>query len=174
MKPAIHVPHPWSRSVNGLAFLPVGFTDRSGAGHGIGCEYDSRFLVRFTMQEVGGEMQGAVFHFSRPGAGVGEKNFVGPLSIAVSPRGDIHIGNIYDSGWLGGRNTGTITRLRAVAGGPNGIRDLKAVPGGFRLIFASRVDALAASKPGSYTVSGYTRTWTVSYTHLTLPTSDLV
>ncbi len=164
VKPAIHVPHPWSRSVNGLAFLPLGFADRSVAGHGVGCEYDSRFLVRFTMQEVGGEMQGAVFHFSRPGAGVGEKNFVGPLSIAVSPKGDIYVGNIYDSGWLGGRNTGTITRLRAVAGGPNGIRDLKAVPGGFRLTFARRVDARAAAKPGSYTVSGYTRTWKGGYT----------
>jgi len=164
VKPAIHVPHPWSRSVNGLAFLPKGFTDRSVAGHGIGCEYDNRFLVRFTMQEVGGEMQGAVFHFSRPGAGVGDKNFVGPLSVAVSPRGHIYIGNIYDSGWLGGRNTGTITRLRPVAGGPNGIRDLKAVPTGFRLEFARAVDRQVASKPESYTVSGYTRVWKGGYT----------
>ena len=164
VKPAIHVPHPWSRSVNGLAFLPREFADRSVAGHGIGCEYDNRFLVRFTMQEVDGEMQGAVFHFSRPGAGVGDKNFVGPLSVAVSPKGHIYIGNIYDSGWLGGRNTGTITRLRPVAGGPNGLRDLRAVPGGFRLKFARAVDRGAASKPESYSVSGYTRVWKGGYT----------
>ena len=164
VKPAIHVPHPWSRSVNGLAFLPKTFGDRSVAGHGIGCEYDNRFLVRFTMQEVGGEMQGAVFHFSRPGAGVGDKNFVGPLSVAVSPRGDIYIGNIYDSGWLGGRNTGTITRLRPIPGGPNGMRDVKAVPGGFRVTFARPVNREAASKPDAYTVSGYTRAWKGGYT----------
>ena len=164
VKPAIQVPHPWSRSVNGLAFLPTKFADRSVAGHGIGCEYDSRFLVRFTVEEVGGEMQGAVFHFSRPGAGVGDRNFVGPLSIAVSPAGDIYIGNIYDSGWLGGRNTGTITRLSPVAGGPNGMRDLKVVPGGLRVVFAKAIDRVAAAKPDAYAVSGYTRAWKGGYT----------
>ncbi|MFP6701375.1 MAG: PQQ-dependent sugar dehydrogenase, partial [Planctomycetaceae bacterium] len=164
VKPAIRVPHPWSRSVNGLAFLPTKFADGSVAGHGIGCEYDNRFLVRFTVEEVGGEMQGAVFHFSRPGAGVGERNFVGPLSIAVSPGGDIYIGNIYDSGWLGGRNTGTITKLSPVSGGPNGMRDLKVVPGGLRVVFAKAVDRVVAAKPDAYTVSGYTRVWKGGYT----------
>ena len=163
VKPAIHVPHPWSRSVNGLTFLPGQFADASVAGHGIGCEYDNRFLVRFTMQEVGGEMQGAVFHFSRPGAGVGDSNFVGPLSVAVSPKGDIYIGNIYDSGWLGGRNTGTITRLRPRESRPNGLRDLKAIPGGFEVTFAQPVDRQAAAQPTAYTVSGYTRVWKGGY-----------
>ena len=108
-------------------------------------------------------MQGAVFHFSRPGAGVGDSNFVGPLSVAVSPKGDIYIGNIYDSGWLGGRNTGTITRLRPRESRPNGLRDLKAIPGGFEVTFAQPVDRQAAAQPTAYTVSGYTRVWKGGY-----------
>ncbi len=162
--PAIHVPHPWSRSVNGLLFLPKNFGDSSMINHGIGCEYDNRFLVRFTLQEVGGEMQGAVYHFSRPGVGAGGENFVGPLCGAVSPRGDIYIGNIFDSGWLGGRNTGTITRLRRSRKGLNGLRELTAVPGGFLLKFASAVDRRSAGLAESYSVSGYTRVWKGGYT----------
>ena len=162
--PAIHVPHPWSRSVNGLVFLPGDFGDPSMINHGIGCEYDNRFLVRFTLQEVGGEMQGAVYHFSRPGVGAGGKNFVGPLCSAVSPDGDIYVGNIFDSGWLGGRNTGTITRLRQSRNRPNGLRELTAVPGGFLLKFASAVDRKTAGLAQSYSVSGYTRVWKGGYT----------
>ena len=120
--------------------------------------------MRFTLQEVGGEFQGAVYHFSRPGAGAGGTNFVGPLSGAVSPAGDIYIGNIFDSGWLGGRNTGTITRLRPLGNGPNGLHELAAVPGGFRLRFSSAVDRAAAARATSFTVSGYTRTWKGGYT----------
>lgn len=50
MKAAIQIPHPWTRSVNGLVFLTgkEGYPDLKG--HGIGCEYNGRFLIRFTTQ----------------------------------------------------------------------------------------------------------------------------
>ena len=38
------------------------------------------------------------------------------------------------------------------------------MPGGFRLKFARAVDRGAASKPESYSVSGYTRVWKGGYT----------
>jgi mono/diheme cytochrome c family protein len=169
--PTIQVPHPWTRSVNGLFFLPAqkpGFSKKPGfsgslAGHGIGCEYDSRFLVRFTMQKVGDVMQGAVYYFSRPNSGVGNDNFVGPICGAVAPNGDIYIGNIYDSGWLGGQNTGAITRLRPNGKLPNGIRELRATADGFEIEFNSEIDRTEAAKIGGYTISGYTRAWKGSY-----------
>jgi len=169
--PAIQVPHPWTRSVNGLFFLPAqkpGFSKKPGfsgtfAGHGIGCEYDSRFLVRFTTQKVGDVTQGAVYYFSRPNSGVGDNNFVGPICGAVAPNGDIYIGNIYDSGWLGGQNTGAITRLRPNGKLPNGIRELRATADGFEIEFQSEIDRAAATKKSSYTISGYTRAWQGSY-----------
>ncbi|MBT6157316.1 MAG: c-type cytochrome [Planctomycetaceae bacterium] len=169
--PAIQVPHPWSRSVNGLFFLPAqkpGFSKKPGfsgslAGHGIGCEYDSRFLVRFTTQKVGDVTQGAVYYFSRPNSGVGNDNFVGPICGAVAPNGNIYIGNIYDSGWLGGQNTGAITRLRPNGKLPNGIRELRATADGFEIEFQSEIDRTATAKLGNYTISGYTRAWQGSY-----------
>ena len=169
--PAIQVPHPWSRSVNGLFFLPAqkpGFSKKTGfpgslAGHGIGCEYDSRFLVRFTTQKVGDVTQGAVYYLSRPNSGVGDNNFVGPICGAVAPNGDVYIGNIYDSGWLGGQNTGAITRLRPNGKLPNGIRELRATADGFEIEFQSEIDRTAAAKIGSYNISGYTRAWQGSY-----------
>ena len=44
------------------------------------------------------------------------------------------------------------------------MRDVKAVPGGFRVTFARPVNREAASKPDAYTVSGYTRVWKGGYT----------
>ena len=133
------------------------------AGYGIGCEYDSRFLIRFTLQRVGDVLQGAAYYFSRPNAGVGETNFVGPLCGAVAPNGDIYIGSIFDSGWLGGRNTGAITRLRPNGTLPTGIRELRALADGFQIEFNGEIDLRAASSAENYTISGYTRLWQGSY-----------
>ncbi len=163
--PAIQVPHPWTRSVNGVFFLP-----RSGPGHaafrghGIGCEYDTRFLIRFSLQKVAGEYQGAAYLFSQPNAGVGGSNFQGPLCGAALPNGDIYIGSIHDSGWLGGQNTGDIVRLTPMKTFPtNGIREVRATPEGFDVAFLKPVDSQAAANPENYDISGYTRIWKGGY-----------
>eukprot|EP00913_Durusdinium_trenchii_P028308 g26536.t1 len=168
--PAIQVPHPWTRSVNGIFFLPnkAPATRRSQfvqafAGHGIGCEYDNRFLIRFSLQKVDGVMQGACYAFSKPNSGVGGKNFTGPLCGGVAPDGAIYIGSIYDSGWLGGRNTGDIVRLVPNGKLPNGIRELRATADGFEIEFIQPVNREEATKPASYSISGYTRVWKGSY-----------
>ena len=161
--PAVQLPHPWSRSVNGLFFLPNGKKRTAFGGHGVGCEYDSRFLVRFSLQEVDGVMQGAAYYFSRPGVGAVDENFLGPLCGAVSPSGDIYVGSIFDSGWLGGRNTGSIVRLRANGQVLAGIRELKATPDGFEIEFTKPMNRKAAAATSNYTISGYTRVWKGGY-----------
>ena len=72
LAPAIQIPHPWTRSINGIFFIPPDATlaapmagatqtvPHPFAGHGIGCEYDSRYLIRFSLQKVGDTFQGAV------------------------------------------------------------------------------------------------------------------
>jgi mono/diheme cytochrome c family protein len=191
---AIQVPHPWTRSVNGIFFLPPADRRadfqvrpaapatrgddggpgsppydaqhplRAFAGHGIGCEYNGRFLIRFTTQEVDGHLQGAVYEFTRTAWDHDAQTFLGPICGGLSPRGDLYVGSIYDSGWLGGRNTGEIVRLRPGPEPlPNGIRELRAVPGGFELHFIRPVDRERASKPENYSVSGYTRLWAGAY-----------
>ncbi|MEO2030272.1 MAG: c-type cytochrome [Fuerstiella sp.] len=162
--PALMMPHPWTRSVNSILFLPENYAIPGLRGHGIGCEYDSRFLIRFTVQNVNGILQGASYRFSLPDQEAGGSNFVGPICSAVAPDGAIFIGSIWDSGWEGGQNTGGITRLVPSAEGlPNGIQELTATPTAFEIEFFRPVNKAAAGKAASWSVQGYTREWGGSY-----------
>jgi cbb3-type cytochrome oxidase cytochrome c subunit len=163
---AIQVPYPWTRSVNGIFFVPDGpVRDRptSLAGHGIGCELYERFLIRFTHEKVDGTMQGAVYAFSRPNAGTGSENLLGPLCGAAKANGEIYIGSVHDSGWLGGRNTGAIVRLRPQDRLTNGIREVRARPDGFDIELFAPADVALARQKKFYTVSGYRRVWHGAY-----------
>src|SRR5262249_42978825 len=161
--PAIQVPHPWTRSVNGIFFLPQNAEPLPLAGHGIGCEYDLRFLVRFTLERVGKTYQGAVYPFSLPTPASSRNGFLGTLCGAVSPRGDIYIGSIYDSGWLGGTNVGDIVRLRPNGKLPVGIREIRAAENRFLISFTAGIDKTAAGQTANYSISGYTRKWQGTY-----------
>ena len=162
--PALMVPHPWTRSVNSILFLPDDFANSDLAGHGIGCEYDTRCLIRFTVQDVDGVQQGACYRFSRPDQPGGGGNFVGPVASAVGPDGAIYIGSIWDSGWQGGANTGSIERLTANTSLPNGIREIRATPAGFEVIFFKPLEnAALTSAAETWSIQGYTRHWSGSY-----------
>jgi len=163
-EPAIQIPHPWVRSVNGITFIPEDIPALAPfAGHGLGAEYNSRLLIRFTIQEVGGVVQGATYYFTRPIEQATPNNFIGPISVAVSNQGEIYVGSILDSGWLGGQNTGAITKLTPGKTMPNGIQELTATKDGFRIEFFQKVNPAAAILPENYQVSGYTREWSGSY-----------
>jgi hypothetical protein len=148
---------------------------QSLAGQGIGCEYNGRFLVRFSLQEVDGVVQGAVYPFSRSSeersaatgkgrpATVGEHGFMGPLCCAVSPRGDLYIGGIQDSGWLGGTNIGEIVRLRPNNQPANGIRQIRATPTGFEIAFFEPIDRPLAERTANFKLVGYQRIWSGDY-----------
>ncbi|MFV0443239.1 MAG: PA14 domain-containing protein [Planctomycetaceae bacterium] len=166
---AIQIPHPWTRSVNGIFFVPG--ENQLGAdspltpfaGHGVGCEYNNRFLIRFSLQEIEGQLQGATYLFTRVSWDNEAETFLGPICGTVAPNGDLFIGSIHDSGWLGGMNTGEIVRLRPNGQWPNGIRELRAVPDGFEIEFLKPVDPPSATQPENYSLSGYTRVWKGSY-----------
>ena len=160
---AVQVPHPWTRSVNGLTCIPKQFAYNSLFDQGLGCEYNQRFLIHFTTQKVGDTVQGATYYFTRADVPPDEHNFAGPMSVAVSPQGDIYVGSIHDSGWLGGQNTGSITKLTPNGKLPNGIKELRATHDGFELEFFQPVDAKKAADKAAYTIAGYTRVWSGSY-----------
>ncbi len=165
--PAIDIPHPWTRSVNGICFLdsPVSTKPLFGPfeGHLIGCEYDTRRLIRMSLQRVGDTYQGAAYPFSYDTPRTGDP-LLGPLVCAVSPQGDLYVGGIRDSGWGGSNNIGEIVRLRPrFEQLPCGIAEVRATASGFILDFTAPIDPDKASQPGNYSVSSYTRVSTPAY-----------
>src|SRR5690606_35171548 len=164
--PAVQVPHPWTRSVNGLMFIPEQIEGPLShfAGQALGAEYNSKFLIRASLQEVDGELQGATYYFSRPTWDDEASTFLGPMTVALSPGGDLYVGSIHDSGWLGGQNTGEIVRLSpGGAPAPNGIRELRATAEAFASESLQPADASEERAAASYSLSGYTRVWEGSY-----------
>jgi hypothetical protein len=196
-EPAINIPHPWTRSVNGICFLetPVGWdqhaqraqahqsaTQPGGPaaaaalshptksafgpleGHLIGCEYDTRRLIRMTLQKIGDTYQGAAYPLSIPPDDV-EKGLLGPIVCAVKPTtGELYIGEIRDSGWGAGNNVGQIVKIKIEPEKlPCGIAEMKATADGFTLDFFQPVDAKKAADLANYSLQSYRRESTPAY-----------
>ena len=165
--PAIELPHPWTRSVNGICWLetPESSTEpnRFGPfeGHLLGCEMNGRSLIRMSVQQVGGQFQGAAYDFSLPDLDPSE-TFEGPIVCEVAPNGDIYVGNLQDSGWGGGQNTGSIIRLRPFGELPLGIAEVRANATGFDIDFTQPVDGQKAEK-AKYLIRSYRRISTPAY-----------
>ena len=166
--PAIDLPHPWTRSVNGICFLDTPATigaSRFGPfeGHLIGCEYDTRRLIRMSLQRVGDVVQGAAYPFSYDTPPDGPP-LLGPLVCAVSPDGDLYVGGLRDSGWGGSNNIGEVVRLRIRPNElPCGIAEVRATASGFEIAFTQSVDAQRAADVSNYSLSSYTRVSTPNY-----------
>ncbi|RCS47685.1 hypothetical protein DTL42_14295 [Bremerella cremea] len=171
--PSIAIPHPWTRSVNGICFLetPAQERDRLGydlygpwEGDMIGCEYDTRRLVRMSFEKVGDVIQGAVYPLTVDPPKEAEQGLLGPVSCAVAPDGDVYIGNIRDAGWGGGNNVGTFTRMRPKSVHlPAGIDEVTLTPTGFQIRFTQQIDPSLGSLPSNFTVASYTRESTPAY-----------
>jgi hypothetical protein len=171
-KPAIDIPHPWTRSVNGICFLdtPQALRDKRRTnvfgpleGHLIGCEYDTRQLIRMTLQKVGDTYQGAAYPLSIAPENV-EDGLLGPIVCAVSPRGELYVGNIRDSGWGAGNNIGDIVQIKLESEKlPCGIAEVRATKDGFTLDFFRPVERTKAVDPANYSLSSYRRESTPAY-----------
>ncbi|MCA9188470.1 MAG: c-type cytochrome [Planctomycetales bacterium] len=156
--PTVAIPHPWTRSVNGICFLHDGpFRE-----HLIGCEYDTQRLIRISLQRVGDTIQGACYPFSyyQPR---GTPPLLGPICCAVAPNGDLVVGSLRDSGWGGANNIGQVVRLRQRERLPAGIREMRAVTDGFEIEFTQPVDESRASDRASYDLISSTRQSTPEY-----------
>lgn len=170
--PAVAIPHPWTRSVNGLTQLrtPValqgpGREPHFGPyeGHLLGCEYDTRRLVRLTVEQVGSVWQGAVYPFSIPPDDPAQPGPLGPLVSAVAPDGDLYLGSIRDSAWGGGNNSGELIRLTPTGRWPTGLARIEALSDGFRLHFTAPLDPARGAERGRYTVERFRREATPDY-----------
>ncbi|MFM7056530.1 MAG: c-type cytochrome [Planctomycetota bacterium] len=161
--PALQIPHPWTRSVNSLAFIPEDYPVAALRGQAVGCEYDTQCLIRMSFEEVNGVVQGACYRFSRlPEPGM-EADLQGPISVAFAPDHTLYIGSLRDSGWQGARNTGCIERLSPVGELPNGIREIRAVADGFQVEFFAPLPADTGTRPEDWDLQSFTRVWKGSY-----------
>ena len=132
-------------------------------GHLIGCEYDTRRLIRMTLQRVGDTFQGAAYPLSIPPSDP-QRGFLGPLVCAVSPRGELYVGSIRDSGWGAGTNVGEIVRIQVHPDKlPCGIAEMRATHDGFVLDFFRPIDRELAGRTDSYTLQSYRREATPAY-----------
>jgi hypothetical protein len=171
-EPAINIPHPWTRSVNGICFLytPAKLREETNKdafgpleGQLIGCEYDTRRLIRMSLQKIGDTYQGCAYPLSKEPSSP-EKGFLGPIVCAVSPQGELYIGSIRESGWGAGNNVGEIVRITFEPEKlPCGIAEVKAVKGGFSIDFLGEVDAKKAADIANYSISSYRRISTPAY-----------
>ncbi|MFI4876096.1 MAG: hypothetical protein ACIALR_12185, partial [Blastopirellula sp. JB062] len=172
--PAIALPHPWTRSVNGICFLetPPNLRRKDGnkpyfgpfEGDLIGCEYDTRRLVRMSLDHVGDVIQGAIYPFTYDPGDEVKNALLGPIACAVSPSGELIIGNMRDGGWGGGANVGSLVKMRPLEGEmPSGIDEVRAVSDGFVIRYTQPVDAQAAVDKKNYSLSSYRRESTPAY-----------
>jgi hypothetical protein len=169
--PAVEIPHPWTRSVNGICFLdtPASLRAQLGRdhfgpfeGHLLGCEFNERVLVRMSLEEIDGVMQGAIYPFTRR-AETGAPTFEGPNVTAVAPDGDIYVGSLLDSGWGGGQNTGSLFRLVPQQKLPTGIAEVRAAADGFIIRFTAAMDREKLATTKNFTVERYRRESTPQY-----------
>lgn len=123
---------------------------------------NARSLIRMSLQKVGETYQGAAYPFSRTVLD-GEPTFEGPIVCEISPSGDIYVGNLKDSGWGGGHNTGSIVRLKPTGRYPLGIAEVRATPSGFEVDFTQAIDAGKGSDPKNYLLRSYQRLSTPAY-----------
>ncbi len=190
--PAIQIPHPWTRSVNGICFVPATLSAFGlHAGHGVGCEYDTRRLIRFTVYRVGNEYRGACYPFSfdperdrarllsmwrRLVAGKGSEGRnvqvaaspaelvpLGPVACAVREDGRLFVGSIRESGWGGGQNVGELLMLEPTGPLPPGILAAWFDGDSIRVRFTKGVVERAARDQRAYELQSYRRVWAGAY-----------
>jgi glucose/arabinose dehydrogenase/mono/diheme cytochrome c family protein len=169
--PAVDIPHPWTRSVNGICFLETPEPLRQKGkpvfgpweGHLVGCEYDTRRLVRMSLDFVRGSYQGCCYPLSETPSDPAH-GLQGPVNCAVSPSGELFVGSFRESGWGAGANVGEIVRCKLnPAALPCGIAEVKATSHGFRIVLAQPVDAEKAGDLQRYSVASYRRESTPAY-----------
>jgi hypothetical protein len=128
----------------------------------VGCEYNDKSLFRMSLEKVGDTYQGAAYPMTvLPAAGA--PSFEGPTVCEVSPTGDLYVGNMQDSGWGGGRNTGSIVRLRPTGKWPAGIREIRAMHDGFVIEFTAEFPKAVNENRKNYSLEAFRRISTPQY-----------
>jgi len=154
--PVVRIPYPWARSVNGLAFADAGGAFGPLEGQLVLCEYNNRFVLRASLEDVEGATQGACYPFL--------ENLLGPLCLAFAPRGALYVGSLREPAWGGAPEQGAVFQVTYQGDPGFGVREVKALADGFALrFFSPPADRAAAADPGRYRVRRYRHVFQGAY-----------
>ncbi|MBX6314272.1 MAG: sugar dehydrogenase [Isosphaeraceae bacterium] len=153
--PVVRIPYPWARSVNGLAFAETGGRFGPLEGQLVLCEYNNRFILRASLEEVEGQVQGACYPFL--------ENLLGPLCLAFALDGSLYVGSLREPAWGGEPEQGAIYRV-SYAGRPAfGLKEVSAHSDGFTLTFFTPPEPGPAAEAPRYHVRRYRHVFRGSY-----------
>lgn len=145
--PAVRIPYPWARSVNGLEFAHTAGAFGPLEGQLVLCEYNNRFVLRASLDEVDGHTQGACYPFL--------ENLLGPLCLTFGRDGALYVGSLREPAWGGEPEQGAIYRVRYTGKPSFGIQEVRARAEGFIVRFFTPPDPIAATDSRRYLVRRY-------------------
>jgi hypothetical protein len=154
---AVWVPYGWAHSINGIV------CDKTGGKFG---PFEGQFfmaelmfggaIIRASVETVNGQAQGCCFPFWG-------KGLMGPVVVTFDPKGRLWVGSITEPGWMAQPDRGAVYRIEFTGEAPFEMRDVNALPKGFRVNFTTPVDPKTASDPSAYAVEHYRYEYTGSY-----------
>ena len=155
--PAVWMPYnKMGRSGTDLAVCDAGGKFGPFDGQMFVAEFTDAKISRVFMEKVGGEYQGACFPFVGGFAS-------GIVRLTFAPDGSLMVG-MTSRGWssLGTKAYG-LQRLRYNGNVPFAIKEMRARPDGFELVFTKPVDRARAVDVASYRMSSYTLLYSGAY-----------
>jgi hypothetical protein len=160
--PAMRAPAVWlpygklGRSGTDLAVCPAGGRFGPFDGQLFVAEFTDAKISRVFLEQVDGEYQGAAFPFLGGFA-------AGLVRLRFAPDGSLLAG-MTSRGWtsLGTKSYG-LQRVTWTGTTPFAIREMRARPDGFELVFTRPVDTRTAAAAGSYAMSSHTYLYSGAY-----------
>ena len=155
--PAVWLPYnKMGRSGTDLAVVPAGGKFGPFDGQFMVAEFTDAKVSRVFLEKVDGEYQGATFPFL---AGFAS----GIVRLLFAEDGSLFVG-MTSRGWssLGTKSYG-LQRVRWKGTVPFAIREMRARPDGFELVFTAPVDAATAGNPASYSMKSFTYFYSGAY-----------
>jgi hypothetical protein len=155
--PAVWLPYnKMGRSGTDLVLCDAGGRFGPFDGQLLVAEFTDAKIGRVFLEKVGGEYQGAAFPFLSGFAS-------GIVRLLTASDGSLMVG-MTSRGWssLGTKSYG-LQRVRWSGDALFAIREMRAKPDGFELVFTQPVDAASAKDPASYEMTSYTYLYSSAY-----------
>ncbi len=155
--PAVWLPYnKMGRSGTDLVLCDAGGKFGPFDGQLLVAEFTDAKIGRVFLEKIGGEYQGAAFPFLDGFAS-------GIVRLLAAKDGSLMVG-MTSRGWssLGTKSYG-LQRVRWSGDAVFAIREMRAKPDGFELVFTEPVDPATASNPASYVMTSYTYLYSSAY-----------